>query len=43
MNRSIYHDGRVFHVNAPCGNRGGWYLEVSGADPRSQNSKETEG
>jgi hypothetical protein len=34
MNRSIYRGGRVFHVDDPRGDRGGWYFEVRDADPR---------
>lgn len=34
MNRSIYRDDRMFHVDASNGDHGGWYFEVRGADPR---------
>jgi hypothetical protein len=34
MNRSIYRNERVFHVDDTHGDQGGWYFEVRGAEPR---------
>ena len=34
MDQSIFHVGRVFHVDAPSGDFGGWFFEVRGSDPQ---------
>lgn len=33
MTRSYFHVNRVFHVDTPQDNRGGWYFEVRDGPP----------
>lgn len=34
MNRARFRDGRVFHVDEPHGEAGGWYFEVRDGPPQ---------
>lgn len=34
MNRTVYRSERVFHVDDPDGDCGGWFFEVRGTDPQ---------
>ena len=34
MTRTVYRSERVFHVNDPDSDCGGWFFEVRGSDPQ---------